>query len=250
MEFMGVFMLCFMGGFALNRISEGKFNEVVKLINVGWAHVGSIFVMINLAGPISGAQFHPGISIGLLAIGEQDAIQTILFIIAQIFGSLAGGLCVGTMQPEESDHWFKNYGYPTLSPEISLAKGFSYEFFATFFLAFSVFIGVRSQQNEKTIATYVAAVLLASICAIGPATGASLNPARNIGPELLSGDFAQVKGWWIYYTACLFAPVIAAFLVKFVIYPDAEVAKLKEETRPNIEHSADYGKVSSDNEKY
>ena len=242
-EFLGVYMLCFMGGFAVNRFVATNHN-VELLVNVAWAHVATIFFMICVGGPISGAQYHPGISIALIFTGDQKPLQGILFIVSQLIGSIAAGLSVILMRPK---HFEANTGYPQMNAkDITVGQCFGLEFIATFFLAFGVFIGIRTKQSEKVIGAFVASTLTAAINGIGPATGASLNPARNFGPELVSGHFGQIEGWWVYYTACLFAPIVAALLVNYVIYPDGaeevEVADTQD-MKTSIEHSEDYGKV-------
>jgi glycerol uptake facilitator-like aquaporin len=55
----------------------------------------------------------------------------------------------------------------------------------------------------------------------GPISGASMNPARSLGPALVSGD---VTSLWIYLTAPLLGAVLGAVFYQFVRREEPEVA--------------------------
>jgi aquaporin Z len=95
-------------------------------------------------------------------------------------------------------------------PSVGAAKAFTIEVILTFFLMF-VIIHVATGAREKGIMAGIAVgspVGLASMFA-GPITGASMNPARSLGPALVSRDLEQL---WIY----LIAPPIGAMLAVLV----------------------------------
>ena len=50
----------------------------------------------------------------------------------------------------------------------------------------------------------------------GPLTGASLNPARTLGPALFSTAPAALSSVWIYFLACPWGGIVAALLYGFL----------------------------------
>ena len=61
----------------------------------------------------------------------------------------------------------------------------------------------------------------------GPVTGASMNPARSLGPALAAADFTSI---WVYLTAPLLGAVIAA--ATYRLLRDEPVATVPEPARP------------------
>jgi glycerol uptake facilitator-like aquaporin len=221
MEFMGVFFLCYCGGSSVMRLSKQGGLPVgpMALINVALAHGLPLALLIAFGGPISGAQYNPGVSLGLLFSGQQGLVQTILYILAQLIGSLVAGVSLYLLKPSS----FKsNYlGYPTLAPDVSIGQGFAYETIASFLLGLAVYYGVRRGETAKTIGIWVGSALMSMINSIGPMTGASLNFARNFGPEIASnGTLFNDRGGWLYYVATLLGPILAAWLVKYFLNKD------------------------------
>ncbi len=87
---------------------------------------------------------------------------------------------------------------------------------ATFFLVFCVFGTAVDPKAPKVGGFAIGLTLTASILAIGPLTGASLNPARSFGPAVASGIF---EGHLIYWIGPIFGGVIAALLYDYLFLP-------------------------------
>lgn len=225
-EFLGVFVLCFNGGFSVYRITEQTpiTNGPMRLINIAFSHGIALFLMICFGGPISGGQYHPGISLALAITQDQNILQSGIYILAQIAGSISAGVCLYFLKP--STFKGENLGYPVLANDVTITQGFFYEFIATFILVFGVYVGIRTNQNEKIIGIWVACSLMMAINSIGPMTGASLNPARTIGPAIASYGWVTQRGAWIYYVAPTLAAVLAGLSVKYVFYDDEQLRKM------------------------
>lgn len=218
MELFGVFTLCYVGGNAviLNGSSIGKEDE--KLINVSLAHGLIIAFLIFVGGPISGGQYNPAVTIPLIIFGEVEILQGILYILAQLIGSILAGLVLLGFQTPKIG---KSFGYPQLNPDVDITAGFGYEFFATFFLVLAVFTGIRTGKTEYHIGTMVGLVVAADINSVGVFTGASMNPARTLGPALFDNDDEGFfrRGWWIYYAATILGGIVAAGFSQFLLHP-------------------------------
>ncbi|HEU0273694.1 MAG TPA: aquaporin [Candidatus Udaeobacter sp.] len=94
----------------------------------------------------------------------------------------------------------------TTVPAGSATQSFILELILTAILMF-VILGVSTGAAEKgiTAGIVVGAVIGLEAMFAGPICGASMNPARSLGPATISGHFQHL---WIY----LFAPAIGAFI--------------------------------------
>lgn len=225
-EFLGVYVLCFYGGFSVYRMGEQApiQNGPMRLINIAFSHGIALFLMICFGAPISGAQYHPGLTLSLALTGDQSIVQSGVYIISQIAGSISAGVSLYFLKP--SSFQGENLGYPVLAEDVSVTQGFFYEFLATFILVFGVYVGIRTKQNEKVIGLWVACSLMMAINSIGPMTGASLNPARTIGPAIASYGWVSQRGAWIYYAAPTLGAISAGVMVKYVFYDDEQLKKM------------------------
>jgi aquaporin Z len=155
--------------------------------------------MIYAVGDISGAHLNPAVSVGFWLAGRLPGGQVLPFIASQILGALSASALLRVIFPQ----------HPTLGatlPALPAVSAFVFEVVLTFLLMF-VIIHVSVGAKEKGLMAGVAVggtVGLAATFA-GPATGASMNPARSLAPALLSGT---LDGLWIYVTA----PFIGAAL--------------------------------------
>jgi aquaporin Z len=98
-------------------------------------------------------------------------------------------------------------GVTHFNPDVTtVAQAFTLEVLLTWFLMFAV-INVSTGAKEKGITAAIAlgAVISIDVLFGGKVTGASMNPARSLGPALVAGDFEQL---WLYIAG----PIIGAIL--------------------------------------
>jgi MIP family channel proteins len=215
-EFVGTFALMFAGGGAI--IVTGGDN----LVAIAFAHGLILAVMVSATMHISGGQINPAVSIALGLVGKQPWSKAGVFIVAQVLGAVVAALLLKTLL--SGAYEVGNLG-ATLG-EFSRAGGENYapakvlglEAIATFFLMF-VIMGTAVDQRGigKTAAIGglgIGLTLTAAILCIGPATGASLNPARSFGPALVAGAWTM---HWAYWVGPIVGAALAAFAYKLVL---------------------------------
>lgn len=99
----------------------------------------------------------------------------------------------------------------TLNPDAGgiVARAMLYELVLTFFLVF-VILCVAIGSKERGLMAGIAIGGTVAFCALagGPVSGASMNPARSLGPALVTGGDA-IKYLWIYWTAPFIGALIA-----------------------------------------
>ncbi len=220
-EFIGTFALMFVGGAAI--IQTGGENLLV----IALAHGLILAVMVCAAMQISGGQFNPAVSIALAAIGKQPVGKAALFILAQIAGAVVAAMLLVQFFDSDAVNSVKlgaTLGQYTTGEAPKLSAAFGLEVICTFFLMFTIMgVAVDKRGSEKNGAVAGIAIglcIVADILAIGPLTGASMNPARTLGP-VIAGTFAGIEGvaqsLWLYMVAPLVGALACALLWKTVI---------------------------------
>jgi aquaporin TIP len=100
-------------------------------------------------------------------------------------------------------------GTTTVAPAISDAQAITIEAVLTFFLVWVVFATAIDPAGAfaKVAGLAIGFVIAMDIMMGGPFTGASMNPARTLGPAVVAGQFA---GWWVYFIGPAIGGTLAA----------------------------------------
>lgn len=208
-EFIGTFALVFVGSGAImtTRVSQSQ----AGLVEVALAHGLILAVMVSSLMRISG-HFNPAVTLGFLATRRIEAMMAALYIVAQLLGAIAAGYALKASYPE-SIFVATRGGGQSVALDITGFQAFLLEAIATFFLVFVVFGTAVDQYGPKIGGLAIGFVVAADILAIGPLTGASMNPARSFGPAVASGVYeAQL----LYWAAPITGGLVAALLYEFL----------------------------------
>ena len=193
-ELIGTFVLVFVGSAAV--VVAPVFGVVVPALAHGLILVGLIYTY----GHISGAQVNPAVTLGLWVGGQQDARKSISYMIAQFIGGIVAALVLVAVLPQDNpgvvsflgDNAY-NFGQTTgFLTENAVWTAAFYEAILTFFLVSAVFQAAAYGRAGNLAGVAIGLTLAASIFAGGPATGASLNPSRTLGPALAAGDMSYL----------------------------------------------------------
>ena len=164
-------------------------------------------VMIYALGHISGAHFNPAVTLGFAVTRRFPATRVPAYWAAQLTGALAAALMlrvslgdvahVGATLPAGSD-----------------GQAFLWEGVLTFFLML-VIIAVATDVRAVGEAAAIAIGGTVGLDAMfgGPITGASMNPARSLGPAIAAGDYTSI---WVYLAAPALGAVLAVVMYGFI----------------------------------
>jgi MIP family channel proteins len=195
-EVIGTFALVFAGcGAIMVDAKTGQLGHIGVAISFGLV----IMVMIYAVGHISGAHFNPAVTLAFALTRHFPWSRAFAYWSVQI---LAAVLAAAILRGSLGD--IANVG-ATL-PSGTQAQSFLWEIVLTFFLMF-VIMAVATDTLAVGEAAAIAIGGTVGLDAIfgGPISGASMNPARSIGPAVVSGDLHAL---WLY----ILAPVIGASL--------------------------------------
>jgi MIP family channel proteins len=195
-EFIGTFALVFIGAGA-GALGAGG------LVGVAFAHGLILTGFIYAVGDISGTHVNPAVTIAVLAAGKIEAARAAAYVVVQLAGGLAGAWMLSwVLGGTES-----GLGATTLASTVNHYQGFAVEMILTFFLASVVLHAAVSGKAGPPFGLAIGLTLAAAILMGGPLTGASLNPARTLGPAVLTGNTAEL---WVYFAGPIAGGLLAA----------------------------------------
>jgi aquaporin NIP len=191
-EFVGTFALvfCGTGAIVINEITHGAVTHVGIAITFGLI----VMAMIYTFGAKSGAHLNPAVTISFAANGKFPVRDVAPYIISQVTGACAASIVLKILFPDSTL-------LGASIPSGSNWQSFVLECILSFFLML-VIVNVATGSKEQGLFAGIAigSVVLLEAMFAGPISGASMNPARSLGPALVSGEYRQV---WIY----IFAPI-------------------------------------------
>ena len=189
------------------------------ILGIALAFGLALTVVVYLIDGISGAHVNPAVTIALALSGKFPWSKVLGYIVAQIVGAVVGAVVLYAIVTNITNgNLIINAGFATnaLNGGVSVMAGALVEIFMTMILCLIVLDTTRSNwASSKALAPLAigAALFVANIVAI-PLTGASINPARSIGPALVSGQHLSSLGLFI--IAPIFGAVLAYFIHNYV----------------------------------
>jgi aquaporin TIP len=205
-EAIGTFALCFVGLLAISATDILDASGPAPLVVVALAHGLIITVMVATLAHHSGAHFNPAVTFGFLVARRITPAKAGMYVAAQIGGALlASALVLAMYGPEVVTN-----GTPAPGTLVTAGGVVLCEAVATFFLVLIIFGTAVDERAPKSVFPFaIGLTIAANILAIGPLTGAAMNPARVLGPALVGWFW---DGHWMYWVGPLLGAALAALL--------------------------------------
>jgi glycerol uptake facilitator len=180
---------------------------------ISFAFAAAVVATVYALGHISGNHINPAVTIGLAATGKFPWSQVPAYLGAQIVGATLGAAAIlGVLGQRASD---VGLGVAAYGTGVGVGQAFIAEFVGTFILVFVVFGVIHRKAAPGFAGVAIGLVVFGAIIPVAPATGASINPARTVGPMLIQ-QLAGGEVKWIqapvYLLAELCAGVVAGLL--------------------------------------
>jgi aquaporin Z len=161
-----------------------------------------VAAVILFMGAVSGAHLNPAVSVAFALRGDFPWKRVPAYIVAQFVGAVLATLLLWALIGKQG-----SAGLTLPGPGISATTAFLWEMVLTTGLV-SVILGTASgaQQIGPLAAIGVGSYIALAGLWGAPVSGASMNPARSLGPALVLGDWAA---WWAYLAGPLAGGAIA-----------------------------------------
>src|SRR4051794_30493973 len=210
-EFIGTAFLVFIGVGAVPATLIVNGDAPFTMADLGMISLafGTIVVATVYAlGHVGGNHINPAVTLGLAVSGKFPWSQVPSYIAAQAAGATLGAAAIiGVLGHKASDVGLGVASYG----DISWTQAFTAEFVGTFILAFTIFGVIHRKAAAGFAGVAIGLVVFAAIIPVAPATGASINPARTIGPMLVQ-QFAGGTVHWSQLPVYLLAECLAGAL--------------------------------------
>ncbi|KAL2973799.1 hypothetical protein AAZX31_14G067500 [Glycine max] len=207
-EVIGTYFVVFAGcgSVAVNKIYG---SVTFPGVCVTWGLI--VMVMIYSLRHISGAHFNPAVTITLAIFRRFSYKQVPLYIFAQLLGSILASGTLALMLDVTPKAYFGTV------PVGSNGQSLVAEVIITFLLMFVI---SAVSTDDKAVGDFagvaVGMTIMLNVFIAGPVSGASMNPARSIGPALIKHVY---QGLWIYVVGPIVGSIAGALAYNFLRSP-------------------------------
>jgi glycerol uptake facilitator protein len=187
-----------------------------------------VIATVYALGHVGGNHINPAVTLGLAVSGKFPWSQVPGYIAAQVIGAVVGAAAIiGVLGQKASDVGLGVASYNG----ISWGQAFTAEFVGTFILVFTIFGVIHRKAAAGFAGVAIGLVVFAAIIPVAPATGASINPARTLGPMLVqqvAGGDVKWEQLPVYLVAELLAGALAALCYGFIAHTPADKAAVSQ----------------------
>jgi glycerol uptake facilitator protein len=199
-----------------------------------------VVATVYALGHVSGNHINPAITLGLAVTGKFPWRKVPAYLAAQVVGATIGAAAIiAVLGSKASD---VGLGVASYADTVGVPQAFAAEFVGTFILVFTVFGVIHAKAPAGFAGVAIGLVVFAAIIPVAPATGASINPARTVGPmfvQQLAGGTVKWEQLPVYLLAELLAGVVAALAYTALVRgsdeaPDEPEAQALSQSEPAI----------------
>jgi aquaporin Z len=156
----------------------------------------AVFMVILISRRYSGAHINPAVSIAFSITGQLDKKMLMPYLTAQFIGGIVAAYLVGSFGATEFS--------------VNIGSGIGIEVFITFVLMMSIYLTIFRTDSDLIVALVVGSVVACLAFIFGSHTGASMNPARTLGPNFVSNSISVIP---IYLISTISGSCLAALAI-------------------------------------
>lgn len=213
-EAFGTFCLVFAGcgAIAVNEVTGGAIGHAGVALT--WGLI--VAAMIYAVGEVSGAHINPAVTLGFWLAKQFPGAQVLPYVAAQVIGALLAGVALRLLFPTST----------TLGATIPHDMGMVWQTFAlevllTLILMFVILcVAVGSKEQGLMAGIAIGATVGLEAMFAGPISMASMNPARSLGPAVVSLNGDALTSLWAYLVATIIGAALAVPLWRLIYAVD------------------------------
>jgi aquaporin Z len=215
-ELLGTFTLVYVG--SLSILAALAFRAPLQVgvaLGFGLALLAGLYAF----GELSGGHFNPAVSLGMYLSRRLSGEDLVGYWVAQFAGAILASIAIWIS-------FTRNLVAATVTgTQFSSAwEALWLEFILTAIFVLVILQSTRSERVRGTALLAIPLTLVAIHVAAIPFSGASVNPARSLGPALVGGEWGD---FWIYLIGPFVGGAIAAFAHAALYGPYEEIAEVE-----------------------
>jgi MIP family channel proteins len=205
-EGVGAFALVFAGCGAI--VTDAQRHGALGAVGIALVFGLVILAGIAAVGHISGAHFNPAVTLSFVLTRHLPGREAAAYVAAQVVGAILAALTLWLIWPG------RPASLGATVPTIAVGRALLLEALMTALLMLVIIsVATDTRATGAPAAIAIGATIALDALFGGPLTGASMNPARSLGPALVSGQWHEL---WIYLVGPLVGGPAGALLYQFV----------------------------------
>jgi aquaporin Z len=207
-EFVGTFVLVTVAagsGVINNYVGGGPISRTAAVIAPG----AVVMAMIYAWGPLSGLHINPAVTAAFAGRGVFPRVWVIPYWVVQLGGAICAALFLQLM--------FGNVDAGGNYPITTKGGDWRSLVMEAVLTAILVSIILNTATGSRSIGHNAAIAVGSTVALLGlfasPISGASMNPARSLGPDIVSTNFT---GWWVYIAGPVIGAAVAVMIIGLV----------------------------------
>lgn len=221
-EGIATFCLVFFGPLSviLAAAAFGTGLSIEGIIMISLAHGSAIGLMVYTFGHVSGAHINPAVTIPMIITKKISPADGAGYIALQLIGGIIAAFALVAILPDLG----QSVNFGTQAPG-DLINGdpmsaLWLEMIFTFFLVTTIFLVAVHKKAPAGIHGISIGGMVFLLHLVGvPLTGASMNPARTLGPAIVSGFW---EFHWVYWIGPIIGGIIAGLIMNYIFVKPAE----------------------------
>uniref|UniRef100_A0A8R1HZ80 Aquaporin n=1 Tax=Caenorhabditis japonica TaxID=281687 RepID=A0A8R1HZ80_CAEJA len=181
------------------------------ILHAAFAHGITIFILATAFGHISGGHFNPAVSWAVAGAGKMPIWHLPFYVASQLLGGFCGALLTAAMLSQQQLIDCAA-GATLLSNGSEWWQGLIGETVVTFFLVHTILITAVDTDTVTLAPLAIGLTLTIDILSTGSITGASMNPARSLGPSIVGSifDSNHTSLYWDYHYIYWAGPLLGS----------------------------------------
>ena len=225
-EAIGTFMLVLVGTAVATAAALGKgtagpaYTSLAVALSFGFI----LTPIVGALGPVSGAHVNPSVTLGLALAGKFPWRHLPGYVIAQTIGAIVAALAVWAIYGHGA-YFDSHLGAPAPVNDAGSLQVLLAEALIAFILVLTVLFTATDPRVPPGVAAIaIGSALVAGVFLGGPVSGGAGNPARAIGPMIVTGRFPI---WFFYVVGPLVGGALAALAFRIIGKADAPTMSLE-----------------------
>ena len=198
-EFLGTFILVFFGTGSIIIAEEIGFFDT---FSIGVVFGVTVWLLIEIFHKIGDVHINPAVTISFFIKKEIFLKDTLFYLLLQIIGGILASYVLHIIFP-------LNIKLGNTLPRDLWQEAFVYEFFLSFILMLVILITTSFEKLNRFVPFLIGFTVFLEAWLVGPITGASMNPARSIGPSIISDNTTFL---WLYILAPISGMILSTLL--------------------------------------